>query len=395
MMDWKYVQAQYPVNKEMIWLNNCGMTPAGEHIVSAVNRFMTGYSQKGILTETADYMDVKQRIKSILGQLLGAESEELALIHNTSEGMNILSHGLHLKAGEEIILLENEYPSNVYPWRHWEENGVILKTAAMGSSPENFLEGLIPLITDQTRLISLSAVHWCTGMPLPLEQIGKICREKNILFSVDGAQGVGMQPMDVRKMNIDFMAFSAWKWLMGPPGMGVLYISKKRLKDLKSVFVGTGSVINDREYLPYKTQLKPDADRFTISTADFLNWVYFLASLEFLCDIGFDRVRTRIFELTEYLNQRLRMMGFEVLSDQFPDHPTGITVCQKAGLASDRLAEKLKEQKVIAALRLGRIRFSPHIYLSKQQMDETARAISEACLNHLYSRTVNGSDLKI
>ncbi len=393
-MDWKQVQAQYPVNKEMIWLNNCGMTPAGEHIVSAVHRFMTGYSQKGILTETADYMDVKQRIKNILGELLGSETEELALIHNTSEGMNIISRGLDLKAGEEIILLENEYPSNIYPWRHWEEKGVVLKTAAMGSTPKNFLEGLMPLITDQTRLMALSAVHWCTGMPLPLDQIGKICREKNILFAVDGAQGVGMQPIDVRKMNIDFMAFSAWKWLMGPPGMGVLHISKNRLKDLKTVFVGTGSAVNDREYLPYKTQLKPDADRFTISTPDFINWVYFLAALEFLRSIGFDRVRTRIFELTEYLNLRLRMMGFQVLSDQFPAHPTGITVCQKEGLASDMLLERLKEQKVTAAIRLGRIRFSPHIYLSKQQLDEAARSLSLACLNQLYSLSVNGFSLK-
>ncbi|MGE0084337.1 MAG: aminotransferase class V-fold PLP-dependent enzyme [Desulfococcaceae bacterium] len=390
-MDWKKVQAQYPVNKEMIWLNNCGITPAGAHAVSAVHRFMTGYSQKGILTETADYADVKQRIKSILGELLGCVHDELALIHNTSEGMNIISHGLNLKAGDEIIVLENEYPSNVYPWRHWEEKGVIIKTAGMGSTPENFLEGLMPLITEQTRVIALSAVHWCTGMPLPLEQIGTICLEKDILFAVDGAQGVGMQPIDVRKMNIDYMAFSVWKWLMGPPGMGVLYVSKKRLKDLKTVFVGAGSVVNDREYLPYKTRLKPDADRFTISTADFVNWIYFLSSLEFLRSIGFDQVRTRIFELTEYLNRCLRMMGFQVLSDQFPAHPTGITVCEKQGMASDMLLARLGEEKVVAAGRLGRIRFSPHIYLSEQQLDKAARSLSNACLGQLYSLSVNGS----
>ncbi len=130
--------------------------------------------------------------------------------------------------------------------------------------------------TEKTRAVSLSAVHWCTGMPLPLERIGKLCREMEIEFGVDGAQGVGMRPMDVKAANISFMAFSAWKWLMGPLGLGVLYVEKDKLEKLKPRIVGTGSVVRDEEYLPYKTTLKPSADRFTISTPNFTDRVYFL-----------------------------------------------------------------------------------------------------------------------
>lgn len=390
MTDWKKIQENWPVNRELIWLNNCGTTPAGTHIVQAVNLFMEGYARKGLLTDVAEYADVKQRIKKILAELLRCHPEELALIHNTSEGMNHISHGLNLKSGDEIILPENEYPSNVYPWQHWEEKGVLLKTAPMRKNPEAFYQQLQTLMTEKTKVISMSAVHWCTGMPLPLERMGKHCREKGILFVVDGAQGVGMQPFDMKKMGIDAMAFSAWKWLMGPLGMGILYISKEKLPEIRPIFVGTESVVRDREYLPYKKELKAGADRFTISTSDFINWVYFLASLEYLRNIGFDAVRERIFELNSYLQERLRMIGFRLLSDEFPDYPTGISVCEKQDLSSDMLVSRLQEEKIIAAERLGRIRLSPHIYLSRHQLDEAVRGLSQAGMAQLYSRAVKG-----
>ena len=387
-MNWKPVQAAFPVNSRMIWLNNCGITPAGSHVVAAMRRYLEDYALQGIFTPTAVYPAVRRRIKTILGRLLNCPAESLCLIHNTSEGMNVVSRGLALRPGQEILLLENEYPSNVYPWRHWADQGVRLVTVPAETSPERFLSAFRERISDATRVAAMSAVHWCTGMPLPLVEMGKICRENDVFFAVDGAQGVGMQPIDVEAMGIDFMAFSAWKWLMGPLGLGGLYVAPHRLDSLTPVFVGTESVVKDEEYLPYKSELKPDADRFAFSTPSLNDWVYFLAALEFLDAIGFETVRKRIFELTDYLNQRLRRMGFRVYSDHFPDHPTGITVCDKPGVPSGRLMDRLKENGVIAAERLGRIRFSPHIYLSKHQLDAAARTLSQACISQMYSQTI-------
>jgi selenocysteine lyase/cysteine desulfurase len=387
-MDWQTVCDNYPINREMVWLNNCGITPAGDHILDAVSRFMNDYARYGVRASSADYGRIRHRIKEILSTLLGCSPSELCLVHNTAEGMNVISRGLRLDPGSEIILLENEYPSNVYPWRHWREKGIKIKTASQGATPDEFYEKLSALVTDRTRLITLSAVHWCTGMPLPLERIGDLCRRRDILFVVDGAQGVGMQPIDVGRLNIDFMAFSAWKWLMGPLGLGVLYIAEKRLKALDPVFVGTESVVMDQVYLPYKNELKPTADRFAFSTPSLGDAVYFLAALEFLSDIGFDRVRERIFELAEYLKQRLRNIGFQVLSDRFPASPSGIVVCEKSGVDAGALVQGLEEQKVIAAKRLGRIRFSPHIYQSEYQLDAAARSLSQACMVEMYAQSV-------
>ena len=376
-IDWSTIYKAYPANKEMIWLNNCGTTPAGTHIVKTLSRFMEGYARKGIFTEVAGYAKVQNNIKNILSKLLNCLPDELALIHNTAEGMNFISHGLKLSAEDEVILLENEYPSNIYPWRHLEKKGVKLVTAPMETSPETFLKALKRSITAKTRVISLSAVHWCTGMPLPLKQVGKLCKENSINFVVDGAQGVGIQSLDIRTANIDFMAFSAWKWLLGPLGLGVLFISKEKLNNLDPVFIGTASVTNDKEYLPYKSELKPTADRFTISTANFNDWVYFEAALEFLKAIGFSAVRERIFELSAQLSKGLTKIGFNVFSDQFPDYPTGIVVCEKPGVGSDVIMTHLKKHNIVAAERLRRVRFSPHVYISPEQIDEAVGVLEQ------------------
>ncbi len=384
-MNWKSIYEAYPVNRDMIWLNNCGTTPAGKHNREAMAVLMEGYSRRGVLAGAADLPKIGARIKAILADLLHCGPEEVALVHNTSEGMNFISHGLALEPGDEIILLENEYPSNVYPWRHWAQKGITLRTAPMGENPADFLEGLRKQVADRTRVVAVSAVHWCTGMPLPLAEIGAICKDRGITFVVDGAQGVGMQPMDVEKMHIDYMAFSAWKWLMGPVGLGAMYIRKEKLADLEPIFIGTDSVVDAEEYLPYKEDLKPDADRFTFSSPSLNDWVYFLASLEFLRNIGFETVRNRIFELTDYLNHQLKQLGFHICADRFPDHPTGITVCEKEGVPAGHILSGLKARRIVAAERLGRVRLSPHIYLSTQQLDEAARALADICGAPRYS----------
>lgn len=375
-MNWEEVYRNFPVNTEYVWLNNCGVAPPGGHILSAMADFFDDYARCCILGERETYPAVRGRIKSILAGLLGCAPEELALIHNTAEGMNFISHGLSLVPGDEVVLLENEYPSNVYPWRHLESRGVALRTAPMAESPEEFLGGLEAVITSRTRVLALSAVHWCTGMPLPLEAVGRRCRSAGIDLVVDGAQGVGLQPIDVRRWGIGFMAFSAWKWLMGPLGLGVLYVARENLERLAPVFRGSESVVRPREYLPYRRELDPTADRFTFSTANFNDWVYFKAALEYLQGIGFDAVRRRIFELCETLSAGLRRHGYRLCADRFPAWPTGVAVCERPGSDTAELMARLKARGVVAAERLGRVRFGPHIFNSEEQLARVVQILA-------------------
>jgi selenocysteine lyase/cysteine desulfurase len=246
----------------------------------------------------------------------------------------------------------------------------------MADSTAQFLQNVNSMISPKTKAISLSLVHWCTGMPLPVTEIGQICKDKDIEFILDGAQGVGLIPIDVKKMNISYMAFPAWKWLLGPLGLGGIYVAKDRLATMKTIFKGQSSVINADEYLPYKSEIRPGADRFEYSTGNFTDWVYWKSTLEMLSEIGFEKVQERIYTLKDYLADGLRKKGFQIYSDSFPDLKTGILACAKSGVDSAELVKKLRDNKVISAMRLGRVRLAPHIYNSFEQLDRVVELLN-------------------
>ncbi len=377
--DWKKIRSEYPVTENFIWLNNCGTTPASMRAVNAVHQYLTGYAGAGVFSETEKYPAVKRFIKDTLAEIIHCRKEEIALMHNTAEGLNTVSIGLDLQKGDEILVLENEYPSNVYPWEHWRSKGVILKFVPMAESPSDFLQKFNSLVTDRTRVAALSAVHWCTGMVFPLREIGKICSEKNILFAVDAAQGVGNTEINVREMKIDVMAFSAWKWLLGPLGMGVLFVNSEKLDKIRLIFKGTDSVVNPDVYLPYREELQPGAERFELSTANYSDWVYFRHTLLMLSEIGFDRVRMRIHELSDFLSDLLKKKGYSLASEKFSEK-TGIVAFSKKNLDSAKTAAGLKENKIICADRLGRVRFSPHIYNSFEELEKTVSILESAAV---------------
>ncbi|MCX7999056.1 MAG: aminotransferase class V-fold PLP-dependent enzyme, partial [Leptospiraceae bacterium] len=193
-----------------------------------------------------------------------------------------------------------------------------------------------------------------------------------------GAQGVGNIPIDVNGMRIDFMAFSGWKWLLGPLGIGALYISREKLQELKHVFKGTDSVINSEEYLPYKNDLKSGADRYEFSTANFNDWVYWKASLKMLKEIGWLNVMQQIYKLNHLLANSLRPLGFHLSTDEFQES-SGILTAWHEKKPSSEIVRQLKKQGIITANRLGRVRFSPHIYISEEQI-QRAREVLEKFL---------------
>ncbi len=377
-MVWDKIHCRFPVNGNYIWLNNCGTTPASGDVVKSMRDFMEAYSLQGVLAKSYPYARIRAQILDKLSNLLNCKPGELALINNTAQGMNYISHGLRLKKGDGILLLEQEYPSNVYPWEHWTKKGIKVDFIPMAPNPQGFINNFKSKLHSHVKFVSISAVHWCTGMPLPVKHIGDICQSNNISLCLDGAQGVGMMPIDLESSNVSYMVFPAWKWLLGPLGVGVLYIKSSKLNDLNLIFKGTNSVIDSAEYLPYKDKIKPDTERFEISTPNFMDWVYFNTSLCMLERIGFKNVFNRIWQLSDYLTDALSSKGVNLLRSGFPKNKTGIVCFTKPGISSSSLYQWLCRNKVVCALRDNNIRLAPHIYNSFDQLDAVVKLIEEA-----------------
>ena len=379
-INWQEISKEFPAQnlEGKIWLNNCGVSAPPETIKKEMQRFFENYFEELYLSESFNYIKIKESIKQKLSSLIQCKESEVTLVHNTAEGMNNIALALDFKEGDEVLLLTDEYPSNVYPWAQlYKSKGVLTRFIPAERNPDLLFKRFKTMLTEKTKIVSVSAVHWVSGMPIPLEKMGKHCKENNVLFCVDGAQGVGHVPIDVKKMNIDFMAFSAWKWLMGPIGLAGFYVSEKFHDTLLPVFRGTSSVINDEQYFPYKSKLKPDADKYIYSTPSFADWVFFNSSLSYLNNLGFENVQKRIYELSNLMREMLLSLNFELPSSGFKEFSSGIVSARIIEMHSQKIAEQLQERGIHASLRKEYVRFSVHISNNEKQIEHLKTALEE------------------
>lgn len=372
--NWNGISEYFPVQKESVWLNYCGTTPVSTYAIQMMNSYFQEYAKFGIFAPNFSEPFIKKEIKGYLSQILHCDPSEIGIVHNTSEGMNFYSHSIQIPKGKRILVLENEYPSNVYPWEHWQNKGVGLGFVKVGNTPDAFLENLKQeLSKGDVSILSLSPVHWCTGVVFDMEAVSHLCETYGTKLVIDGSQAVGHIPLDFSKLKVAFCAFAAWKWLLGPLGLGVIYISKEESKGFQLVFKGQASVVNDSNYFPYRDEWKHAADQFEQSTINFNDWIYFYASLKMLATLGFSRVQDRIYEVAGKINDMVHALGFTLESDAFPQVKTGILAItghkEPNKFQPEAIQAHLKQNGIITAVRLGRLRMAPHIAIEDEHIE--------------------------
>jgi selenocysteine lyase/cysteine desulfurase len=217
-------------------------------------------------------------------------------------------------------------------------------------------------------LISISLVQFLTGYRADVKTLGDFCRERNIIFSVDGIQGAGVVQIDVKDCNIDFFAGGSQKWLMGLQGLSYFYISQNLLNKLEQKFVGWTSVKNAWSLLEYDLSLLDSADRFQNGTNSRIGIIALDASLSLFEEIGYSNIEAQILNNSQYLMNRLEEIGFElVLKDVQKKNLAGIVTFKHKD--ADKIFNELKQRNIIVSLREGMIRISPHFYINKEELD--------------------------
>jgi selenocysteine lyase/cysteine desulfurase len=289
--------------------------------------------------------------------------------------MSIVAQGFPWKEGDRVIGLEREYPANVYPWWNLEKKGV----RHLRLNPAHSRDTLAVLkdhINSTVRMVAVSAVDWCSGYVLDLSDLGAFCRQKGVTLVVDVAQALGVTPLNPEANGVAAMAGSGWKWLMGPIGVGVFYCHPSLMERLELVFVGTDTVVDAHNYLDYRFEPKPDASRFEFSTPNMNDWVYLLAALKLLHEVGLDNVRQRILSLNAYLRDGLRNKGFHVRGSAAEQEQSGILSFLREDLNAPEEARRLGAENIFVAARDGAIRVSPHIYNNEEDMDGLLNSLS-------------------
>lgn len=213
------------------YLNHAAVAPWPKRAATAVARF----AQENVLLGARDYPDwmiVEQRLRERLMRLLNAPStDDIALVKNTSEALSFVAFGLDWKSGDQIVISDEEFPSNRIVWEALKPQGVeVIQVSLKVDDPE---AALLAACGPRTRLLSISAVQFATGLRLDLEVLGEGCKQRNVLFCIDAIQHLGALPFDVQASQCDFAMADGHKWLLGPEGLGVFYCRAQLRPQLK------------------------------------------------------------------------------------------------------------------------------------------------------------------
>ncbi|GIW42019.1 MAG: hypothetical protein KatS3mg076_2596 [Candidatus Binatia bacterium] len=274
-----------------------------------------------------------------------------------------------------MVVLRGEFPSNVYPWLALESRGVEIRWARLDRgflAPEELRER----IDSRTRLVAATFVDWQFGTRNDLGRLASVCRERDVLFCVDGIQGVGALRIDVENAGVDALSCGGHKWLLAPEGCGFLYVSRRVLERIRPVLLGWKSVRDADTYLPYHFELRDDAAKFEPGSPPHLGIHALGGGVELLLEAGADFVETRILELTDLLVEGLRQRGLRVLSPRGPSLSSGI-VTFEPGDDPVRLCEELERRGYIVRPRAGGVRVSPHFYNDEDDIGGFLAALDE------------------
>jgi selenocysteine lyase/cysteine desulfurase len=329
-----------------------------------------------MLDRECRYENVSNDLCAVLAWLINAAPEEIAFVQNTGLGLNIIANALPLKAGDNVIFCDMEFPTNVYPWVNLRRKGVEERCIPndQGGLTVNALE---KYADGHTRVVAVSSVEFLTGFKSDLQALGTWCKEHGAYFVVDAIQSLGAAPLDVRACQIDFLACGGPKWLMGPPGLGFLYCRHELLDELAPPFAGCISVVGWEDWRDYDLTFLPDAHRFEIGTPNMIGQVGLLAAVRFLMEAGIPAIERWTLHLTDLLIEDLQQRGYGIASNLARKRRSAIVSFRVPGDV-DAAFQKLTDAKVIISKREQYIRVSPHCYNTEEEIARVGEVLGDA-----------------
>ncbi len=366
---WRRYRDQFPVTERLIYLNHAAVAPLPRPTAEAMQWLAQDALDFGSL-HYDKWLDTYEQLRVAAARLIGAERGEIAIVKNTSEGIATVAMGLNWHPGDRVVAFREEFPSNYYPWLRLEEHRVSVDWLSVTDSLD-----VIDRACEGAKFLAISFVQYLSGLRVDLNAIGEICHRHGCFFFVDAIQGLGAFPLDVEKAHIDALAADGHKWMLGPEGCGILYIRKSRQDSIFPVEFGWTNVAGYHDYSSRDLTLRPDAGRYECGTLNTIGCYGLKASIEFLLEVGVERIAPTVQALTDQLAEGASKKGYQLLGDRTPENGAGIVSVHKPGLDSREVVQILKGRGIIAAPRQGWVRFSPHFYISPEDIERVVAAL--------------------
>ncbi|MEO8480114.1 MAG: aminotransferase class V-fold PLP-dependent enzyme [Gemmatimonadota bacterium] len=326
-----------------------------------------------------------ERLDRILGggrkraaRLIGAAPGSIALMPNTTTGINIAAHALDMGAGDIVLTFDREFPTNVYPWlalgRH---KGVLLERIPVTAEGWPDEERLHTRIADpKVRAVCVSLTQFSNGYTLDLAELSRLTRLHGVKLIVDAIQAVGQIPVDVRRTPVDFLACGAQKWLLSPWGTGFLYVRPELIDATYPTFAGWAAFQGTDDYsrlTSYNPEPWPDARRFELITLPLQDFEAMNASLDLLLSVGVDHIAAHIREISAPIHDWVAA-GHGVLTSPVGARGSAILCVRPHGDVAATF-QRLGAAGVTCSLREGSIRLSPHLCNTREEVERVAELL--------------------
>jgi selenocysteine lyase/cysteine desulfurase len=361
---------EFPVRRHLVYLNHAAVAPLPARVADAMTAHVQDVRDRG----AADWRRWYGMIESTRGKcaaFIGAQPDEVAFLPNTSWGINLVAQSFPWEPGDNVVSDDMEFPSNAYPWQRLLARGVECRIAKSREGRVT-AEDISARVDARTRVVAVSWVAFHNGWVFPLAEIGKMCRERGILFVVDGIQGLGALPADVERDSIDVLVADSHKWLYGPEGSTIFFVRQSARDRVPAFSSGWWNNRSEKSYLDYGFVPYDGARRYEPGTLPTDHIAGLAAAIGLLEEMGRDTVRARILELNTALRRGLVERGWRIATPE--PLASGILAATHPSKEPRAVAKALEARGVIIAPREGFVRFSPH---AGNDLGQVERALAE------------------
>ncbi len=385
---WRWWRSQMPISTKWAYFDHAAVAPLPEPSSVAITAFANEAAVDGD-TRWPDWAADVEQLRSDFSTFLGCDSTEIALVPNTSFGINVVAEGIDWHPGDNVVIPAGEFPANRFPWLNQERHGVEVRIIGKDDSHEINLDELLNAIDSRTRLVSASWVGYATGHRLDIDRLAHEVHRRGALFFLDAIQGLGIFPIDLRQTPIDFLAADGHKWLLGPEGAGVLMIRKEHLPKLACVPVGWNSVRSALHFSHASFDIRPSASRYEIGSQSMLGMRALRQSLGLFLKVrayhGDEAIANRVLDLGECLIDGLRARGVDTICHPQRKHRSGIISFAIPGVEPSVFRQLALERSVVVSCRSFGVRASVHAYNDQSDVQRLLDAVNCAQLASQHS----------
>ena len=354
--------SEFPIAAGITYLDHAALSPLPRSVKGAIDAFHDWRMRRG--ADFSAWWEQAERVRTLVAGRINAAAGEIAFTANTSMGINLAAAAIPFEPGDNVVISDEEFPSNVYPWMNLGKDGVELRRVHCGDGEE--IERFRERIDARTRAVSVSWVTSRTGRQLDIAALGALCKRNRSYFIVDAMQGIGVLPLDVRAVQADFVVSGFFKWMLGPDGIAFIYIRQGILDELQLPYAGWAGMEDRFNYTTYHFAPIDAAGRFETGNLNFSALYGVEAAMNLVRGLE-PAIQDRVLAHTAYLRQGLsEIPRVTLLSPRRSAQAAGITLFTTTG--DDEVVRELRAQRVVVNYRNG-IRVSPHFYTSTEQLD--------------------------